>query len=118
MNQPDLFAPITRKGDSIVPGVRARDAGLSATLAAERAQWLDDAFSWLRYFASTRREFTAEEFRDWWIEDEQPPPHSHHVWGALFRSAATSGLIRHTGRYRKAASVKTHAHPVAIWEQA
>ena len=37
---------------------------------------------------------------------------------SFFRLAAKRGLIRGTGRYVKAKSAKTHAHPVALWRAA
>ena len=57
------------------------------------------------------RTCTIERFR---AEATQHPT-STKAWGALPRMLVKAGLISPTGEYVKAASPRTHAHPVARW---
>ena len=60
---------------------------------------------------------TVEEFRS----QAKNLPSSHKAWGSLPRIACRAGLIKPAidpaGEriYRRAAALKTHAHPVALW---
>lgn len=112
---PDLFTEV-RTGQSIVPGRYLRDEGIKQTLDAEKTEWKERAAKWLRIYAMRRGSFTAEEFRARWAEVGFDPPHSHHVWGALFLTAARQKWLLNTGIYVKATSAKTHSHPVPVWK--
>jgi len=57
--------------------------------------------------------FTFEEFR---ATREHDLPASHKAWGSIPGIAARHGIIRSTGQYRKAKSLKTHAHPILAWQ--
>jgi hypothetical protein len=61
-------------------------------------------------------EFPMEHFRLWWQhQDDWREPRSHNTWGAFTRSAALDGAIKATGRYTRAHSPATRAHPVMVW---
>lgn len=62
--------------------------------------------------ASGVREMTIEQFRDVAVNQ----PNSSKCWGNLPKMALKAGLIRATDRFVKASSVKTHSHPVKVWE--
>lgn len=73
----------------------------------------------LRIFCIGRKkqgkpEFAFEEFRRVCAAQNIFPRH-HNAWGALASAAAKEGIIEDTGKYRKAVSKRTHAHPVRIW---
>jgi hypothetical protein len=83
-------------------------------------KWSDEAIDKLRAFCKARKdlempEFRFEEFRQVAESSGWPLPHHSNAWGALPRLAVKHNLIRPTGRYEKATSVATHAHPVAVW---
>ena len=73
-------------------------------------QILDD----LRVFAAQRGEFTVEMFRATGKLLHRPQPTSANCWGAFASVAIKAGIIEPAGRYVKASSVKTRAHPVAV----
>jgi len=79
---------------------------------------IDEFRAWARQrLAMGLRLATIEEFR----ASAQCQPRSHKAWGALPRLLVRAGLIgAHTHAdgspvYVRAASVKTHAHPVRQW---
>lgn len=96
-----------------------KERGQQLTLLNAGEAWQVSAMDALRKFAQERKEFTAEQFRYEWLSggNGYEPP-THKAWGALFTAAAKADVIRHTGRYVKAQSAKTHGHPVAVWEAA
>jgi hypothetical protein len=98
-------------------GRRLAEAGMARTLAAEPDTWIDGALDALRRFAAMPgwAEFKVEDFRAWYLGQQLPPPHDHHVWGAIGSNAARRGIIAFTGRYAPSVSPKTHGHPVKVW---
>lgn len=96
-------------------GLQLAQEGMQRTLQFE-SDWLPSALKALEEFASLPewRTFKLEDFRAWYGVQ----PHSHKVWGAFTNSAVKRGLIRHTGRFARAVSPKTHAHWVPVWEAA
>lgn len=99
-------------------GLALAEIGITATLAAEPERWREAALFELREFAARHGRFTLEQFRIWWLGKGYPPPHSHKVWGGLTRLAERDRIIAATGSYKRAASPKTHGHPVMIWRRA
>jgi hypothetical protein len=95
--------------------LRLRDLGCAQTLLVEPAAWKAWAMAKLRVYAAEHRAFTAEQFRVDFLSRGNPNPHTHKVWGALFKHADRQKVIEHTGRYKCAASPRTHGHRVAIW---
>lgn len=95
------------------------ERGMARTLDAESDTWLDAALQALERFGAITgwHEFKTEDFRAWY-ESQNPPPHDHHVWGALTNRASKRGVIRWTGRYSPSVSPKTHGHPVKVWRLA
>jgi hypothetical protein len=43
-------------------------------------------------------------------------PHHHNAWGGVINGFVKQGRLRFTGEFTPAASVKTRAHPVKIYE--
>lgn len=100
--------------------IRLAEQGMAQTLDAEPEGWLEAAVSAMRQFVRLPgwHHFKSEDFRAWYLERGFPPPHDHHVWGALTNRASRAGVIRFTGRYAASISPKTHGHPVKVWEAA
>jgi hypothetical protein len=78
--------------------------------------WRDLVVAEFRAWASAEREkglgeTTIERFR----AAAKHQPASHKAWGALPGVLCRKGLIEPTGRYVKAVSPRTHAHPVQLW---
>ncbi len=96
------------------------EQGMARTLEAEPDAWLDGALNALQEFSGLAgwEEFTIEAFRAWYLGRGLPGPHSHKCWGALTGVASRRGLIRHTGKFVRAVSPKTHAHWVPLWTAA
>jgi hypothetical protein len=94
----------------------ARKANGTALVADHNSDWMAQALGGLQVFACDHREFTAEQFRAWWLQRAGDTPQHHNAWGALFLSAARLGFIEKTGRYVSALSPRTHAHPVSVWK--
>jgi hypothetical protein len=96
---------------------RRKERGMS--LAASRnSEWIALALEDLRVFAAGQDEFVLEGFRARQVLLHRPMPTNHHAWGALASAAIRAGIIEPTGRYVKARSVKTHAHPIAVYRRA
>lgn len=95
---------------------RARDAGIAKTMAHTGDPWFEKALADLVAFICARGEATVEQWRYDWLTRGNPPPASHKSYGALAITAAKRGHIVNTGRYVRAASEKTHAHPVPLWK--
>lgn len=96
------------------------EEGMDRTLDGETDQWLKGAVEALRRFAALPcwQEFKMEDFRVWYVGEKYPPPHDHHVWGALTNRARRAGVIHFTGRYAPSVSPKTHCHDVKVWRAA
>lgn len=94
-------------------GRRARDRGIRKTESAN-GPWLQDAMAALRRFCVDRTEVRVEEFRHWWLANGGREPTSPNAYGALGNAMNRCTWLRFA-RYEKAKSVKTHAHPVAIY---
>lgn len=91
-----------------------RDEGIQR--AADRSRpWADQALQDFVAYVRLHGEATMEQWRYYWTSRGRPQPGSPKAWGALAVRAAKSGMVTNTGRYVKAASPKTHAHPVPIW---
>lgn len=101
-------------------GAALRDVGMARTLEAEQDEWMAKALRALAAFARRPewRRFKTEDFRAWYLAEGYPPPHDHHVWGALTNMAARERVIRFTNTYAPTVSPRTHAHPVKVWEAA
>lgn len=92
----------------------AKAAGQQLTLDVH-GEWKTLVLSELRAWLATRKasgatHMTMEEFRH--VAVNQPV--SHQSWGAITTAVKNLGLIEFDG-YQRAASVKTHAHPVVRW---
>ena len=92
-----------------------RDRGIKR--AAEHAgdPWMDTAVKSFVAFLKLHGPSTVEQFRYFWMSSGNAAPASHKAWGAMAMSAARQGLAVNTGRYVKAKSERTHAHPVPLW---
>lgn len=92
-------------------GISLEDAGLS---------WTQETLGNLRAFCKARKAMGVPHFK---IEDfvmvikkrgwRQPP--SPNAYGALTLLAYDAGIIKFTGQYENAESLKTRGHPVKVW---
>jgi hypothetical protein len=78
--------------------------------------WADRVVMEFRAWAAVQKAMgfswiTVEQFRS----QAKNLPESHKAWGSLPRLLCKADLIAPTGEYVRAASPKTHAHPVAKW---
>ncbi len=83
-------------------------------------QFRSDVIRALRTWLKVRKqydvlEFRFEEFRQY-CELIDVVPHANQAWGSIPALAMKSNLIKPTGRYETAKSLKTHAHKVMIYE--
>lgn len=98
-------------------GRRRKRVGM-ALAASPNTQWMIEALFDLKSFAVERGEFVMESFRARRRLLHKPEPTSPNAWGAFTQMALKAGVIKWTGRYTQAASVKTRAHPVKVWARA
>lgn len=103
-------------------GAALKDSGMQLALDYAGQQWRDAVLEEFRAWVTTQkargeREVSIEMFRS--QSTEQPT--THKAWGSLPKLAVKAGLIApltdSDGNrvYRRAASAKTHAHPVGFW---
>jgi hypothetical protein len=104
--QPDLFT-----------GAALRDAGI-AKVSASNPGWVQSAKDYIISLARLKGEITADDLRDVIVRGELETPRNPNAIGAAFKYAASSGLIRNTGRVTKSKHPSTHARRVLIWERA
>lgn len=97
---------------------KARDEGIQRAADHAGQTWMDLAVTDLVRFLRSQGPSTVEAWRFNWLAHGNPAPASHKAWGAVASSAARRGLIVNTGKYVKAKSIKTHAHPVPVWAAA
>jgi hypothetical protein len=93
----------------------ARDEGIKRAADHAGRTWLNAAIEDFVAFVRARGEATCEQWRYDWLARGRPAPASHKAYGAVANTAASRGLVVNTERYVKAASTKTHAHPVPLW---
>lgn len=104
-------------GDLFDSGKDRRDRGVRRVSENESDKWWTVAHASLVIYARDHPNgFLTENFRQFWLASGQPEPHHPNVWGALTLSLAREGLIRNTGVYQQAKSLKNHAHRYAVWE--
>lgn len=125
MNQTDLFGRVPTRVSR--RGMERKKAGQARALENEAPAWRVAALVLLEKYCDTLRvqsrgaharpaEFVFEEFRVFALSRGLPHPHAHQCWGALAMAARKAKLIKGTGRYRGAQSVRTHGHPVEVLE--
>lgn len=98
--------------------VVARDAGIQRAADHAGEDWMSQAVEDFAAFLRARGEATLEQWRFDWLARGRPAPATHKAFGAVASSAARKGLVVNTGRYVRAVSPKTHAHPVPVWRAA
>lgn len=124
-HDPQPRRPRPRQGHPVqMDAQRGRELKAAGQDRAEQgADWSHDVLGelalWLRRAkAAGLTEFVFEKFRS----ESRCKPASHKAWGSLPRRAVKLGLIRPslhadgTPKMAAAASVKTHAHLVRLWE--
>lgn len=89
----------------------ARDAGIQMALDATDAFWRATALQAIEHLASTGRPFTSDTVRDELGVPDGPSPAS---WGAMFRAAATAGLIARCG-YTTSRRPESRGRVVGVW---
>ena len=102
---------------SLTEGRRRKRAGM-ALAASNNSQWMRDRLEDLREYARATGSFPIEFFRAYCALNGKPPPSSPNAWGSFATFARNQGVIRWTEKYVNASSVKTHAHPVKLYEAA
>jgi hypothetical protein len=78
---------------------QARLGMARAVAAADRRipLWSEEAFAFLRNFASTHPSFISEDVSDAHEGAGFPQPGNLRAWGAIYRRAVKAGLIRQDG---------------------
>lgn len=97
---------------------KARDLGIARAAEHAGESWMQQAVADFAGFVSERGEATLEQWRYDWLARGKPAPATHKAFGAVASGAARRGLVVNTGRYVKAQSERTHAHPVPLWRAA
>ncbi|HZR03671.1 MAG TPA: hypothetical protein VFA81_10920 [Burkholderiales bacterium] len=82
----------------------------------KNSAWMRERLFDLREYAAHTRRFPMEFFRAWCDQHHKPSPSSPKAWGAFAGYAVGQGVITPTGSFTPAASKKTHAHRVMIYE--
>ncbi len=90
-----------------IASAKARDEGISRTLAHEPPPWLDRALGIIFWFPQGW-EGLGEDLRQAVIA-QIGEPHDPHVFGALTNTAIRKGLLQKTGQFRPMRAVKSHA---------
>ena len=103
--------------DMNLTGSALKRQGQSLALDHAGNDWVDSTIAALRIFCDERKvsgksTFLFEEFR---ATRSHALPLSHKAWGSVPIIAVRCGIIRWTGEYDSAKSLKTHAHPVKRW---
>lgn len=99
-----------------------KEAGMQLALEFAGEGWADRVVAEFAGWAALQKRIglrlvTIELFRS----QAKNLPESHKAWGSLPRLLKKSGLVEPAldehgqQRYQRAASPKTHAHPVALW---
>jgi hypothetical protein len=78
--------------------------------------WMRDRLFDLREYATHTRRFPLEFFRAWCEQHNKPKPSSPNAWGPFAGYAVGQGVIEPTDSLTPAASKRTHAHRVMIYE--
>jgi len=107
---------MTQLALNLEEGRRRKRAG-QRLVASHNSLWMSQALDDLRVFAAERGEFTVEMFRATGKLLHRPQPTSANCWGAFASVAIRAGIIEPTGKYIKASSVKTRAHPIAVYRK-
>jgi hypothetical protein len=90
-----------------------RDEGITS-VTQHNENWMTQALSKL-HSHPRNVEVTGEDLKVWLLRNGLPKPKHHNAWGALIRSAATSGMIVLTGRTIKMKLANSHARRNPIW---
>jgi hypothetical protein len=102
MSQLDLFS-----------GLEKRDQGVGLASAAQdrdESDWSVRALEALIGLARLHVEIHTDD-----LTAVVPAPAHFNAWGAVWLAAIRSGVIERTGRYRKSADPKKHAHVYPIY---
>lgn len=106
MTQSDLFGPITRRGDSIVPPTREeiarhkRDRGIERAVThadAVSKLWSERAYRWFVIYARTHAEFMSEQAREYAEANGLPAPSDKRAWGGVAQRALREGIVERIG---------------------
>ena len=84
--------------------------------SAKNSAWMRERLFDLTEYALTCRRFPMEFFRAWCVLNRRPEPSSSNCWGSFAAFAVAAGVIKPTDEWVKAASKRTHAHRVMIYE--
>lgn len=101
-------------------GHEARDASLALVIEHERQAWRTLHDTELLRFLVLRagHHFITEDFRRWFLERGNEPPHHPNVWGAMWRRCAAAGWIVKTGTTRTLIGRVSHARLTQEWRKA
>lgn len=94
-----------------------RDEGINRAAAhADRTSrgWSDQAFAFLVDFP--RKEFMAEDVREWAESHGLPKPPSARAWGAIIVRARREGVIRPSG-FANVKNPRAHRTPARVWKK-
>jgi hypothetical protein len=125
MTQPDLFGPLTRKGDSIVPptrdgGIPGRDVGMAIAVdhaEAVEPDWADRAFRVFVAFSRLQPTFITAEVREYAERVGLPTPPTNWAWGSIAARAAREGIVTQAGT-TKHGEGRNHQKVCQVWRSA
>jgi hypothetical protein len=110
MTQDELFA-------GTVTGEMLRDEGIQMALdhAGDDWTWSATQIALARFKMAGDAGCLFEEARLYADSVGFPPPPSPNSWGAIAMSLSRKEKIIKTGEYRKAKSLRSHAHAFPVW---
>jgi hypothetical protein len=104
---------------SLFEGRRLRDEGVALVETADAdaawRAWADGAIRWL---ATTRPTFSANDLAALQVDYGIAPPSHPNSVGAAFLRAARLGLIEKTGGIEQMRTAAAHARNVIVWRGA
>ena len=111
-----LWADMNVEAATAIDGDLLKQAGIAATLAAERKEWRERAIELLGNYARlAKRPFSMDEFRRAWQDLGYGEPHHANTWGAVMNAAARRNLIAPTGEWVESVRPEAHRRFVRLW---
>ena len=100
-----------------VTGEMLRDEGMQLALdhAGDDWNWAATQIAISRLRSAGSAGCLFEEVRLYAECHGFPPPPSPNAWGAIAMGLSRKELIVKTGEYRKAKSLRSHAHAFPVW---
>ena len=89
-----------------------------ATKSAEKARpgWTDDAFDFLKYFASANAEFIGEDVKAWAYRNGLDEPPNDSCWGTVMRRGSKERITEFLGYAKRSQTAARHGTPSRLWK--